>query len=328
MKANAHPGVLRIAHEAGLGLECVSRGEAEHALASVPGLAPQGILFTPNFAPRTEYAWALERGLRVTVDSLHPLREWPELFAGREILLRVDPGQGRGHHQHVRTAGSHSKFGIPLEEIDDAAAAARASGASVVGLHAHVGSGILDPGSWVDTASTLLGLRERFPELRAIDIGGGLGIPDRQGNPALDLDALDARLAALGMDRLGLELWIEPGRFVVAEAGVLLARATQVKRKGESHYVGIATGMNSLIRPALYGAHHDIHNLSRLDEAATSLFDVVGPICETGDVLGHDRLLPAGTREGDVILIATAGAYGATMSSRYNLREPAVERLV
>lgn len=328
MKANAHPGVLQLVHQSGLGIECVSRGEAEHALHSVPGLTPQGILFTPNFAPRAEYAWALERGLRVTIDSLHALREWAELFAGREILLRVDPGHGRGHHQHVRTGGTHSKFGIPLEEVDDAAAAARAAGASVVGLHAHVGSGILDPESWIDTAHALLGLRERFPQLRFLDIGGGLGVPDRLGNPSLDLGALDARLASLGADRLGLELWIEPGRFVVAEAGVLLARATQVKRKGDSHYLGIATGMNSLIRPALYGAHHDIVNLSRPDEAATELFDVVGPICETGDVLGHDRLLPAGTREGDVILIATAGAYGATMASRYNLREPAVEKLI
>jgi diaminopimelate decarboxylase/aspartate kinase len=296
MKANAHPGVLQRVHDAGLGIECVSRGEAEHALAAVPGLLPQGILFTPNFAPRAEYAWAIERGLRVTVDSLHALREWPELFAGREILLRIDPGHGRGHHQHVRTGGTHSKFGIPLDEVDEAAAAARAAGASVAGLHAHIGSGVLDPQSWVDTA--------------------------------LDLAALDDRLAALGADRLGVELWIEPGRYVVAEAGVLLARATQIKRKGDSHYLGVATGMNSLIRPALYGAHHDIHNLSRLDEPATALFDVVGPICETGDVLGHDRLLPPGTREGDVILVATAGAYGATMASHYNLREPAVERLI
>ena len=124
-----------------------------------------------------------------------------------------------------------------------------------------------------------------------------------------------------------MELWLEPGRFVVAEAGVLLARVTQTKRKGGSGYVGIATGMNSLIRPALYGAHHDIVNLTRLDAAATEVVDVVGPICETGDFLGHDRLLPP-TGEGDVLLVATAGAYGYVMGSRYNQREPAPEVVI
>jgi diaminopimelate decarboxylase/aspartate kinase len=121
-----------------------------------------------------------------------------------------------------------------------------------------------------------------------------------------------------------LEFWLEPGRFLVAAAGVLLARVTQTKSKEDTHYVGVATGMNSLIRPALYGAWHEIVNLTRLDEPATELVNVVGPICESADVLGHDRLLPP-TVEGDVLLIANAGAYGRAMSSSYNLREPAVE---
>jgi bifunctional diaminopimelate decarboxylase / aspartate kinase len=124
-----------------------------------------------------------------------------------------------------------------------------------------------------------------------------------------------------------LEIWIEPGRYLVAAAGVLLARVTQLKAKGEVRFVGVATGMNSLIRPALYGAYHEIANLTRADERASELVSVVGPICESADVLGHDRLLPA-TREGDVLLIANAGAYGHAMSSQYNLREPAVERFI
>ncbi|MEY3138335.1 MAG: hypothetical protein RL580_2067, partial [Pseudomonadota bacterium] len=123
-------------------------------------------------------------------------------------------------------------------------------------------------------------------------------------------------------------LWLEPGRYVIAEAGVLLARVTQLKTKGEVSYVGVATGMNSLIRPALYGAHHDIVNLSRPADGPLRRFEVVGPICETGDVLGHDRYLPVETCEGDVLLIATAGAYGASMASHYNLRDPAEELLI
>ena len=137
-----------------------------------------------------------------------------------------------------------------------------------------------------------------------------------------------AALLALDFSTAGVELWMEPGRYVVAEAGVLLAKVTQTKTKGAAGYVGVATGMNSLIRPALYGAHHDIVNLSRLGETADGIFDVVGPICETGDVLGHDRALPTTTVEGDILLIATTGAYGASMASHYNLRSPAEELLL
>jgi diaminopimelate decarboxylase/aspartate kinase len=143
----------------------------------------------------------------------------------------------------------------------------------------------------------------------------------------LDMAALDASLATV-RDRLdGIELWLEPGRYVIAEAGVLLATVTQTKGKGEVQYVGISTGMNSLIRPSLYGAYHEIANLSRTGEAATEVVNVVGPICETGDRLGSDRLLPP-TREGDVLAIANTGAYGYVMSSRYNQREPATEVMI
>lgn len=326
MKANPHPAVLGAIRSTGIGMECVSRAEAEHALASLPGLEPADILFTPNFAPRDEYRWAIDTGLRVTLDNLHPLRHWAGLFQGREAFLRLDPGVGRGHHAHVRTGGAASKFGIPASDLDEAAELARAAGLRITGLHVHAGSGIGDAAHWAGVADFLLGVADRFPEARILDLGGGLAVPDRAGRAALDLAALDASLLALSSRLGGRELWLEPGRYLVAEAGVLLARVTQLKDKGASAFVGVATGMNSLIRPALYGAHHDIVNLSRLDsDTALREFDVVGPICETGDVLGHGRLLPASTGEGDVLLIATAGAYGAAMASDYNLRPPAPE---
>jgi diaminopimelate decarboxylase/aspartate kinase len=167
----------------------------------------------------------------------------------------------------------------------------------------------------------------RFPSVTTVDLGGGLGVPERATEPPLDLDALGAVLTELHNKHPTLALWLEPGRYLVAEAGVLLAQVTQLKGKGEVKYVGIATGMNSLIRPALYGAHHDIVNLTRLDEAASELVNIVGPICESGDQLGNDRLLPP-TQEGDVLLIANAGAYGYAMSSNYNLRAPAQELVI
>lgn len=328
MKANSHPGVLRAARAEGLSIECVSRGEVERAFESLPNLRPSDVLFTPNFATRDEYVWAFARGVHVTLDNLYPLQHWPEIFADRSIFVRLDPGTGRGHHAHVRTGGERSKFGIARGELEALRAAAASVRTRIVGLHAHTGSGVFDVANWEDTGRYLAGLRAMFPEVRVFDLGGGLGVPDRPGVDPLDLAALDQALGRLKASMPGVELWLEPGRYVVAEAGVLLAKVTQCKGKGDASFVGVATGMNSLIRPALYGAHHDIVNLTRLHETAMMRCDVVGPICETGDVLGHARSLPASTAEGDVLLIATAGAYGAAMSSHYNLRPPAEEILL
>jgi diaminopimelate decarboxylase/aspartate kinase len=325
MKANPHPAILAAVRESGLAIECVSRGEVERAFASLPGIAPQDVLFTPNFASRAEYEWGLAQGVHVTLDNLFPLEHWPEVFTGHDIFVRLDPGSGRGHHAHVRTGGTRSKFGIAQGEIDALLEAARKAGARIVGLHAHTGSGVFDVANWRETGAYLAGLLQRFTDVRVLDLGGGIGVPDRKGASEFDFSELDRVLSDIKSSLTDVALWIEPGRYVVAEAGVLLAKVTQIKGKGDASFVGVATGMNSLIRPALYGAHHDIFNLSRLDDQETMLCDVVGPICETGDVLGHARSFPRATREGDVVLVATAGAYGASMSSHYNLRDPAEE---
>jgi diaminopimelate decarboxylase/aspartate kinase len=327
IKANPHPDILRTVHAAGCGFECVSRAEVERVLEAVPGVRTGDILFTPNFAPRAEYAWALERGLRLTVDNLAILRDWANLFAGKEIFLRLDAGDGRGHHEKVRTGGLHSKFGVPPEEFGDLRAAAAAAGARVVGLHAHGGSGHFEIEGGLEPARVLAAEAARLPGARILNLGGGLGVPDQPGEAPFDLDALDAALDGFRGSSPGFELWLEPGRYLVAAAGVLLARVTQVKGKGTYRYVGDATGMNSLIRPALYGAHHEIVNLSRLEEPATERYTVVGPICESGDEIGRDRWLPP-CAEGDVLLVADTGAYGRAMSSHYNLRAPAPELVV
>lgn len=327
LKANANPEVLRVFHAEGLGFECVSAAELDHVLALFPDLERSRLLFTPNFAPREEYVRGFSAGARVTLDNLHPLREWPEVFAGREVFLRLDPGRGRGHHAHVRTAGAQSKFGIAPEQLDEVQPLLAACGARVVGLHAHTGSGIRTPEAWQEVALFLAAQAGRFPGVRVLDLGGGLGVPERPGQSGLDLAALGELLSRFKAVHPEFELWLEPGRFLVAQAGVLLARVTQVKTKGEVIYVGLETGMNSLIRPPLYGAYHPIYNLTRLAEPPALVAHVVGPICETGDILGHSRRLPP-TFEGDVVLIANAGAYGRVMSSRYNLREPAGEVMV
>jgi diaminopimelate decarboxylase/aspartate kinase len=327
MKANSHPQILRTLAEEGFGIECVSAPELDAARAALPELAPDRFLFTPNFAPRGEYAKAYAMGVRVTVDNLHPLREWGEDFRARELMLRLDLGHGRGHHDKVVTGGAGSKFGLALADVDEFRERARALDCRIVGLHAHLGSGVLDIAHFRETYAALAALAEQFPDVVRLNLGGGLGVPSRPEDQPLDLDALAAALSEVRRHYPQYRVWMEPGRYPVAEAGVLLTRVTQVKTKGEHRYVGVDTGMNSLIRPALYDAWHPIVNLTRLGDAADATCTIVGPICESGDVLGSNRRLPT-PREGDVLLIAQAGAYGHAMASRYNLREPAAEVLL
>jgi len=327
VKANFNAELLRTLGEAGVDFECVSPGEVEWLEQILPDLDLQRILFTPNFAPRQEYEWALNRGLQVTLDNLYPLQAWPELFKDKKLFIRVDPGQGRGHHEHVKTAGVHSKFGVPRFEVGELANLVESAGAEVIGIHAHSGSGILDPDNWRSVAGELVLIAEHFPAVTTIDLGGGLGVPEKPGDREFDLERLDETLAEIRASYPQFNLWLEPGRFLVARAGVLLTHCTQTKGKGEMRYVGVGTGMNSLIRPALYGSYHEIVNLSRADQSPSETVTVVGPICETGDRLGSDRLLPP-TKEGDVILIANVGAYGYVMSSQYNRREVAREIVI
>ncbi len=317
IKANAHPAILGAISQEGLGLECVSPGELEAVASFGAGGTP--LLFTPNFAPRADYAEALQRGVTLTLDSLHPLQHWPDLLRGHEIMLRVDLGRGLGHHDKVRTGGVTSKFGLPLGQLDAFLELAREHDVRVTGLHAHLGSGILDASHWPLVCGQLASLADRIGSVRCLNLGGGLGVPSHPGEAELDLAAVDAALAEVRQTYPQYALWLEPGRWLVADAGVLLARVTQAKRKGAIEYLGCDAGMHALIRPALYDAWHEIVNLSRLDAAADTLYQVVGPICESGDVLGSDRHLPH-SAEGDVLLIAQTGAYGESMASHYNLR--------
>lgn len=322
VKANTHPAILRALAEEGFGFECVSPGELKAVMAVVPEAAP--LLFTPNFAPREDYVWALNTRATVSLDSLYPLEHWGEVFRGHEIVLRVDLGRGLGHHEKVRTGGSGSKFGLPVDQLDAFLRLADTHGVIVRGLHAHLGSGILDVKHWGEVYGQLASIAERIGSVAFLDIGGGLGVPSHPGEARLDMAALDETLRKVKAAYPHYQLWMEPGRYLVADAGVLITRVTQQKGKGSWRYLGVDTGMNSLIRPALYDAWHEIVNLSRLDEAATALYQVVGPICESGDVIGSDRRLPE-AQEGDLMLIAQAGAYGKVMSSPYNLRDEAEE---
>jgi bifunctional diaminopimelate decarboxylase / aspartate kinase len=328
LKANSHPAILRALDAEGFGFECVSQAELEHLYSVFPTMDPTRVLFTPSFAPRAEFAAAMARDVWVTLDSVYPLRHWPELFAGRQIALRIDPGYGLGHHEKVRTGGKDAKFGLPAESVPDFCAAAKAINAKIVLLHAHVGSGIQDVSHWPQVYAQLVNLAEQIGTVSAIDVGGGIGVPYKPDTEDFDIPAFARAMAGIKAAWPQYALWIEPGRYLVAESGVLLAAVTQVVDKLGVRRIGLDAGMNALMRPALYNAWHEIVNLSRLDDADGRPSEIVGPICESSDVLGRKRPLPDATVEGDVALIATAGAYGFVMANRYNLRDLPAEEVL
>ena len=191
-----------------------------------------------------------------------------------------------------RTGGARSKFGVSVDQLMAAKSTIENLGIKVVGLHIHAGSGILESDNWSGNALMMASLRSNFPHLKFLDLGGGLGVPYRLHEQPLEMKLVEQSLVHFKQNVMsqGLELWLEPGRFFVAESGVILARVTQLKEKPGKRFVGINTGMNSLIRPALYDAYHHIVNISRMEQHTqedSQLYDVVGPICETGDVLGE-----------------------------------------
>ncbi len=328
IKANPHPAILRALAAEGFGLECVSLGEVEHVFQVLPELAPARVLFTPSFAPIGEYAAALARGVNVTVDNVELLRRWPDVFGDRTLWLRIDLGHGDGHHRKVNTGGKEAKFGLSAQRVDEFMDVARGLGVRVTGIHAHLGSGVESSGHWQQVVDELAGFARRIGSVEILDIGGGLPVPYSDDDEPFDLDAWAAGLAAVKAVHPAFQLAVEPGRFLVAEAGVLLAHATQVVEKDGVRRVGLDAGMNALLRPALYDAWHDIANLSRLEDARDLDFSVVGPICESSDVFAQRVKLPSTTAPGDVMLIADAGAYGFSMASRYNQRALPCEDII
>ena len=319
-KANAHPAILTRLAARGVGVEAASPGEAHRAIEC--GHAPAAVLVSATNAPAPDLAALALRGCRLALGSLSDVRRVGALSRGTGVLLRINPGVGEGHHRHVVTGGAQSKFGIPIEQLAQALAACREAGLEILGLHAHMGSGILDPAPLLASARALLDAARRLPRLDVLDFGGGFGIPYRDDEAELDLAAYGAALdrdlqtfaAASGARP---EAWFEPGRFIAGPAGYLLARVICRKESGGHVFIGLDTGMNHFLRPALYGAYHRILNLSEPD-APIEWVEVVGNVCESTDVFASARALPR-AEEGHLLAILDAGAYGFTMASAYNL---------
>ena len=320
MKANYSADILKEIIKKNIGFECVSPGEVNHLFSLFPNIEPARIIFTPNFSPKEDYIFALNKNLMVTVDNLYPLKVWPKIFVGKTIMVRIDLNVGDGHHEHVNTGGDSSKFGIPLNQISELKHLAKVNNINIIGLHTHSGSGIRNASNWIDIANKLVDIAGDLPSVSIINLGGGIPVRERLKDSSFDFEQLNCLLLDLRAKYSRYKFWLEPGRYIVGEAGIIITRVTQLKEKGNNHYIGVEVGMNTLIRPALYDAFHEIINISRHHKSNIQNVTIVGPVCESGDKLGINRNFPL-TFEGDTILIGNTGAYVRSMASNYNLRE-------
>jgi diaminopimelate decarboxylase len=332
-KANSNPWILSILRDLGSGLDAVS--PLEVLLGIKLGFPKDKILFTGVNVSDEEMLFIRgELGVMINIDSLSQLERYGRLFPETKVSIRINPGFGRGHHRYTITGGI-TKFGIYPSQIEKAIEISRKYGLKIAGLHMHIGSGIYDVELYLKGLEILLNIATRLGGIEFIDIGGGLGIPYRPGDKEMDIDLLGFKVSEL-LEEFTRRYWevklrIEPGRYIVGNAGVLLTRVIDVKEiehaGGKKLFIGVDTGMNHLIRPALYDAYHEIIPARGSNRPREVIADVVGNICESGDILARDRRLPR-IEEGEILAILDVGAYGYSMSSNYNLRPRPAEVLI
>lgn len=334
-KACSNTHILRLMRAAGVKVDSVSLGEIERALAA--GYQPGGdeIVFTADLFDQPTLKRVAALKVPVNAGSIDMLHQLGAVSPGHAVWLRVNPGFGHGHSQKTNTGGENSKHGIWHGDLEEALAAITQHGLKLVGIHMHIGSGV-DYGHLQQVCDAMVELvMASGQDLTAISAGGGLSVPYRYGEEAIDTahyfglwDAARQRIA----QHLGhaVKLEIEPGRFLVAEAGVLVSQVRAVKSMGSRHFVLVDAGFSDLMRPSMYGSYHHISLMAgderAIDEQQTLDTVVAGPLCESGDVftqleggMVEPRALPA-AKVGDYLVFHDTGAYGASMSSNYNSR--------
>ena len=344
-KANSNIHLLRLMREQGVVVDAVSRGELLRALAAGYTAEPapcgaSGIVFTADLFDHATLAAVVEHRVPVNAGSIDMLEQLGAASPGHRVWLRINPGFGHGHSNKTNTGGEHSKHGIWHADLDAALAAIDRHGLHLVGLHMHIGSGV-DYGHLQQVCAAMVDLVKRAGRpVEAISAGGGLSIPYRDGDERIDTahyfslwDAARREIAAhLGRD---VHLELEPGRYLVAESGVLLTEVRAAKRMGGNRFTLVDAGFSDLMRPSMYGAYHGMSLIpADTTPRATEATVVAGPLCESGDVFTQaeggvvlNRDLPA-AQVGDLLVLHDAGAYGASMSSNYNSRPLAAEVLV
>lgn len=333
-KANSNPALLKIIREEGLNVDAMSPGEIY--LEKAAGFTSAQIFYISNNATESELISALDQDILISVDSLDQLELIGKLRPGCRVAMRINTGIGAGHHAKVITCGTNSKFGINPDDLTAAKTIIARCNLQLVGLNHHIGSLFLDAEPYLNAASRLLDLATQFPKLLFVDFGGGFGIPANRSEPesGLDLQHLGQQLNTLLNDwvnanRIEILAIIEPGRFIVAQCGVLLGKVTSLKKGDDQVFVGTDLGFNNFPRTVLYDSYHNIDVYSHQIESSSKLVRaaLTGNICESGDLLTPpiEMQLPA---IGDLIALQDAGAYGYAMSSNYNGRLRPAEVLI
>jgi diaminopimelate decarboxylase len=339
-KANSNTHLLRLMRQEGVKVDAVSLGEIERALAAGYRAGGDEIVFTADLFDHATLAKVVAAKIPVNAGSIDMLHQLGAVSAGHRVWLRINPGFGHGHSNKTNTGGEHSKHGIWHTDLADALAAIRQHGLKLVGLHMHIGSGV-DYSHLQVVCAAMVDLASRVDApIEAISAGGGLSIPYRTGEPTIDTahyfilwDAARKQIERARGCKIHLE--IEPGRYLVAESGVLVAEVRATKQMGSNHFVLIDAGFNELMRPSMYGSYHGIELLpADGGERPVQPSVVAGPLCESGDVFTQGEGGVVLTRElprakvGDLLVFHDAGAYGASMSSNYNTRPQIAEVLV
>jgi diaminopimelate decarboxylase len=320
-KALTNQQVLRYVNSLGCCIDCSSINEIKLALKA--GFSYDKILYTSNSIHFTEIEEAVSLGAFVNVDSLSALEKFGKRFGSSyPVGIRLRPNIMAGGNLKISTGHAGSKFGIPVEQLNQVHALVSAYKIQVHTLHIHTGSEIKDADIFVQGVRLLLDIVADFPDVRVIDLGGGFKVPYHPGEKGTDIHAVGNAVAELfsayqQKTERSLQVWFEPGKYMVCEAGYLITTVNVIKENGTLTFAGVDSGLNQLIRPMFYDAYHHIENLTN-PSAPVKNYQVVGNICET-DTLGADRKLPA-VREGDLLSIQNAGAYGFEMASQYNAR--------
>lgn len=328
-KANTNINILRLLKNQGCGVDAVSVNEVRLCLKA--GFDPEEILYTPNCVSYEEIRVAVELGVNINIDNISILEQFGHEYGNSvPVCIRINPHVLAGGNAHIQTGHIDSKFGISLHQIRHVQRVVAANNMNVVGLHMHTGSDILDAEVFTRAAELLFDVAENFKDLSYIDLGSGFKVAYRTDDVTTDVERLGEILGARFSEickNYGreLELWFEPGKFLVSEAGFFLAKVNVVKQTVSTVFAGVDSGQNHLIRPMMYDAYHQITNISN-PEGVNRVYSVVGYICET-DTFGYDRKLNE-VRVGDVLAIHNAGAYGFMMSSNYNSRLKPAEVLI
>ena len=335
-KANSNPAILKVVAQSGLNVDCMSPFELEIDLKS--GFSPDKMLYVCNNISGEEMKFVHDNGILICLDSISQVETWGKIFPGTDIIVRINPGtQGVGHSEKVITSGKATKFGISEENLPQLFEVVKKYNLHIVGTHQHLGSLFLNDKIDDYIAGVRAGInivKKYFKDIKIVDLGGGFGVPYSPDESPLDLSLVASKLLPVLKDFVleypsVKEFKFEPGRYIPCESGNLIGTVTAIKHENGTWWICTDIGMNQLVRPSMYGSHHEIKLVYQNDNVnrKTITANFCGNVCESGDILGKNRVLKL-PEVGDLVIVANAGAYGYSMASNYTGRPRPAEIMI